>query len=143
MKNIAFHLIVKFLSISLLILFFASCSRNELVFYSCPSKEDAKTCNKKCEVDKSVKYSFLINKEDKSVFQIVYWDGEQRGTHTHKNCKIFNDLNWDCSESTDMGHSVWYTYAIMANGIFTTYDKRISNSGFRLLNPNEGGVCAK
>ena len=89
----------KIVSYAVLPFFLASCSdSNKLDVYSCSFIGSALSCNNGCSIDKDLKFSFLVNKSQKTVFQIIYLEGKQDASITFENCNIFNDKNWDCSE---------------------------------------------
>jgi len=121
-----------------------SCGNNEkLAVYTCDPSYAAESCNNGCVLEKDFKYSFLINKEEKSVLHISYFEGDQ-GALTHKNCTIFDNKNWDCSEFDTLPHVSINKKFLMANGIFTdTREVRSLNNYSNLRNADEKGTCAK
>jgi hypothetical protein len=90
-----------------------------------------------------MQFSFVVSKEERSVLQIVFWDEKQSGSITHKNCTVFDNLNWDCSEFSTTTYVTSSRETKMANGIFTHTNEVRNISNFELRNPNEKGTCAK
>jgi len=144
MKNCRNHTKSRIVLIALQILLLSSCGKTEkLAVYSCANQYDADECNKGCDLEKDMKYSFLVSKEEKSVLKITYWNDKQSGSIISKNCTVIENLNWDCSESTSMPYKTWNTENKMTNGLFTEKFRQIRDSDLKLLNPKEKGTCAK
>ncbi len=129
----------------MLSLIFISCSDQEkLKVYTCEVANNANRCSDGCVlVENNMRYSFLVNKEEKSVLQVVYYKGEQRGAITHKNCTIFSNKNWDCATSNTFQHVTESTESKMINGVFTYYTEVRDRSDYSLRNNNDKGTCAK
>lgn len=72
-------------------------SENRMTIYRCEDGDYADSCEH-CKIDKEFKFQFLVSKESSSVMQIFFFEDLQSGSTTHKNCIIFNDKNWDCSD---------------------------------------------
>jgi hypothetical protein len=121
-----------------------SCSKQQekLNVYYCDMTDNAFACQEGCTIDREMKYSFHVNKEDKSVLQIVYSDGVQIGSITHKNCTIFSNENWDCSEFNTFTNVTQDYHTKMANGIYSAYREIRNRSDYKLRNTDKG-TCAK
>lgn len=134
---------IRSISLAALILLIAplpSCGKQEKMnVYSCKDKYSADSCKEGCELDKGMKFSFQVSKEERSVFQIVYLDGEQSGSITHKNCTIFSKESWDCSEEINANIVTLVKTNKMTNGIFTSYDTYAGIKGISVST----GTCAK
>ena len=122
-----------------------SCDYSEkLNTYTCSSGDAAKTCGKGCSFDREMKFSFLTNLQDKSVFQIRYWEGEKFSATTHKNCIIFNSKNWDCSKhDAELPNIIIDRTNMMANGIYTDLTEIYNKNNYTLKNPEQKSLCAK
>ncbi len=121
-----------------------SCGKNkQLDVYSCDPPITANACNDLCVLEKNMKYSFLVNKEEKSVLQVVFWEGKQEGSLIHKNCTIFDEKNWDCSEISTLTYVTTNRHLTMANGIFSHTHELTDNVKGNLRNPEQKGTCAK
>lgn len=80
----------------------------------CPDAASAQVCSTKCDAIgvPNIHEDFLIDKKTSTVMSrgLVTKDqnGVRRGTvlssEVYKNCSIFNDKNWDCSESKEDAH---------------------------------------
>jgi hypothetical protein len=123
--------------------FVISCGKHEkLNVYYCKINFDAQSCNDKCEIDKGNHLSFLVNREERSVLQVVYWDGVQEGSIVHKNCTIFENDSWDCSDQTEFPYNFWNTTTKMTKGIFSSYTEIRDKKSFKSRNQGEI-ICAK
>lgn len=119
-------------------------SNKKLNVYRCEYKDYADTCNTNCKIAKDFKYSFLVNKDEKSVFQVIYDEGEQSGSRTHKNCTIFSETNWDCSETTVLNGEAHKDTKKMANGIFVSHYEISNLYTFKTRNLGSAeATCAK
>lgn len=124
--------------------FVISCGKHEkLNVYYCKRNFDAQSCNDKCKIDKGNQFSFLVNKEERSVLQVIYWDGVQEGSRVHKNCTIFDGDNWDCSKQTELPYVFSSETTKMTKGIFTDYTEIIDRQNWKSRNPNDESHCAK
>ena len=143
MRNKLLNLALKFIGITFLVLTLMSCRwTNKLDVYTCVPSYAAESCGGGCTIEKDFKYSFVTNKEDKSVLHVSYLEGAQAAV-THKNCTIFNNENWDCSELDTLPYTIIKRRLIMANGIFTHTNEIRDLANGNLRNPNEKGTCAK
>lgn len=121
-----------------------SCTKDEkLNVYYCNRNFDAQSCSVECEIEKGNKYSFLVNREERSVLQVVYWNDVQEGSRVHKNCTIFENDSWDCSERTELPYVFSNTTTKMTKGIFTNYTEIVDRKSWKSRNPNEKSICAK
>jgi len=110
--------------------------QNHMTIYRCEDKGRSADSCENCKVDKKFNLQFLVSKENNSVMQIVFYDGLQTGSITHKNCTIFSDKNWDCSEDfTNNPRSVLK----MSNGILTGETEFWNKEKFESRN----GICSK
>jgi hypothetical protein len=137
------HPILKCIGISTLAITLLSCGKNDkLTLFSCENRFQAKSCNEACVVEKDFQVSFMINKEEKSVLEVMYFQGNQSSS-THKNCTIFDSKNWDCSYS-DLTQGISSSRELlMANGIYTNTSEVRDLSNGVLRNAREKGYCAK
>ncbi len=105
--------------IVLLVTFICACGGNKVTVYSCLDATSAESCSDKCTKPESfnLSYSFITDKDSKSVMMVAYKGSEQIGSVTSENCKIFSNENWDCSTYMPYGSN---TYK-MTNGIFSQY----------------------
>ena len=131
----------------IIILFFPilnSCGKHEkLNVYSCNRNYDAQSCSVDCEIRKGDQFSFLVNREERSGLQVVYWNGVQEGSIVHKNCTIFENDSWDCSEQTELPYVFSNTTTKMTKGIFADYKDIVDRKNWESRNPNEKSTCAK
>ena len=119
-------------------------SNNKLSVYRCDYKDYADTCNAHCKVEKDFKYSFLVNNKEKSVFQVIYDEGEQSGSITHKNCTIFSEKNWDCSETNILNGESHRNTNKMANGIYVSHYEISNIYTFKTRSLGDSkAICAK
>jgi hypothetical protein len=104
-----------------------SCSRNEqLVQYDCKDWSSAESCGSGCVAKPTYKYSFLVNKEERSVLLVGYVDGKQAVSGVYKDCVIFNDRHWDCSSIKEFDADT----IKMTNGIYIAKLQRRSREIF-------------
>ena len=135
---------LKVIALTLLASLLLSCSKNQkLSVFSCPNQFDATQCDKGCKLERDMKFSFVVSKEERSVLQIVFWDEKQSGSITHKNCTVFDNLNWDCSEFKQFEYVTEDSETKMANGVFTMTRNVRNISDFKLRNADAKGTCAK
>jgi hypothetical protein len=135
---------IKVVGLIILVLPLFSCSKNgKLSVYSCPNQFNAIGCDMGCNLEKDMQFSFVVSKEERSVLQIVFWDEKQSGSITHKNCTVFDNLNWDCSEFKQFEYVTEDSETKMANGVFTMTRNVRNISDFKLRNSDEKGTCAK
>lgn len=143
MRNL-YKIIFRLVIIMIYPLFLISCAKDEkLNVYFCNRNYDAQSCSVDCEIEKGNKYSFLVNREERSVLQVVYWDGVQEGSIVHKNCTIFENDSWDCSEQRELPYVFSNTTTKMTKGIFTYYNEILDRKNLKSRNPNEKSICAK
>jgi hypothetical protein len=116
--------------------------QDKLDVYYCDPRYAAESCGGGCTIDKDFKFSFVTNKEEKSVLHISYFEGAQNA-RTHKNCIIFDNKNWDCSEFETLDFVSINRKLLMANGIFTHTSEIRDLAKGNLRNPNDKGTCAK
>jgi hypothetical protein len=129
--------------IILLFISLISCGKQEkLSVYSCNENYNAQACNVGCQKEKGMHLSFLVNREERSVLQVVYWDGVQEGSIVHKNCTIFENDSWDCSDQTEFPYTFWNTTTKMTKGIFSSYTEIRDKKSFKSKNQGEI-TCAK
>ena len=126
------NILNKFFLINFILLFGGCDLQNSKQIYRCEEKgSSANTCED-CKLDKEFKFQFIVSKESNSVMQIVFIDDLQTGSITYKNCTIFNDKNWDCSDDFS---SIRRSVFKMSNGKLSSYDE---------LNLEErNGICTK
>jgi len=135
--------ISKFINLCILVCILSACGEKKLTLYQCTSKGFAESCTKTCEKNEKMKYTFLINKSEKNVMQKIYFNDEMAGSILHENCKIFNDSNWDCSNSTELT-AINYTNNIkMIDGIFSNSSTHREHGTFIDRSKDEKGLCAK
>ncbi len=128
----------------LFVLSIACSDQEKLKVYTCEDAKNANRCSDGCVLVKNnMRYSFLVNKDAKSVLQIVYYNGEQIGAITNKDCTIFSDNNWDCSTSNTYQHVTESNEKKMINGVFTDYTEVRDRSDYSLRNKEDKGICAK
>ena len=108
--------------------------QNSKQIYRCEEKDSSANTCEHCKLDKEFRNQFEVSKESSSVMQIFFFDGLQKGSITHKNCIIFNDKNWDCSEDFSNNPRVVFK---MSNGKLTSYTEE--------WNPykERSGICTK
>ena len=112
------NILKKFFLINFILLFAGCDLQNSKQIYRCEEKgSSANTCEY-CKLDKEFKFQFVVSKESNSVMQIIFFDGLQTGSITHKNCTIFSDKNWDCSQDFSNNPR---TVVKMSNGKLTSY----------------------
>ena len=124
-----------------------SCSKNEqLSVHYCAEKTNAISCDMGCVISTGIKYSFLINSDQRSVMQTLYEDGEQRGSLIHNKCIIFDERNWDCSSDKEFPKFLASTTVKMVNGKFISYlesyGEHPSEANKKIFN-SEKFLCAK
>lgn len=107
--------------------------QNSKQIYRCEDKGSSANSCEHCKVDKNFNFQFLVSKENNSVMEIFFFDGVQTGSITHKNCTIFNDKNWDCSEDYPNNPRTVFK---MSNGKLTSFTQW---NGFEERN----GICTK
>jgi len=130
--------------IILLFISLISCGKQEkLSVYSCNENYNAQACNVGCQKEKGMHLSFLVNREERSVLQVVYWNGVQEGSVVHKSCTIFDGDNWDCSKQTELPYVFSNTTTKMTKGIFTDYTEIVDRQNWKSRNPNDKSHCAK
>lgn len=97
------------------------CGDRKYKVYSCPSKQESESCSDKCTSTNKfdLKYSFVSDKNSKSVLMIAFINDVQQGSVLNENCTILSENNWDCSKNYLEQTS---TYK-MANGIFSSYQE--------------------
>ncbi len=133
--------------VAIIILFFPflnSCGKDEkLNVYYCNGNYDAQSCNVNCEIEKGTKYSFLVNREERSVLQVIYWNDAQENSRVIKNCMIFENDSWDCSEKKEFTNVFWNTTTKMTKGVFTDYTEIVNRASLNSRNLSEKSICAK
>ena len=112
------NILNKFFLINFILLFIGCDFHNSNPIYRCEEKDSSANTCEHCKLDKQFKFQFVVSKESNSVMEIVFFDGLQTGSITHKNCIIFNDKNWDCSENFSNNPR---TVVKMSNGKHTSY----------------------
>lgn len=118
-------------------LFFNGCDfQKHMEIFRCEEKGSSADSCEHCKIDKKFNLQFLVSKENSSVMQIFFYDGLQTGSITHKNCTIFNDKNWDCSQ--DSSHNP-RSVLKMSNGKLTSETEFWNNDKFESRN----GICSK
>ena len=89
-----------------------------------------------------MKYSFLVNKDDKTVMHKTYIKSEMMGSYLYENCKIFDKKNWDCSSTSNL--FVIYSQRIkMIDGVFSESSTHREYDTFVDRSKDEKGTCAK
>ena len=132
------------LSVGLLMPLVSSCSRvNKLDIFSCEYLHAARSCDSSCVLQKDMKQSIVVNASEKSVMQIVFFEGRQTGAITYKDCIVFNERNWDCSSVTDFPHVYVSKHNMMANGTWSSYEEIRDKKTHELRNKDDKGMCAK
>jgi hypothetical protein len=86
--------------------------------YKCP---DGKIPSCEDCIKQSTQMTFLLNKEEKSVMGKSYIDGKNTFTFTRKNCVIFDERNWDCSNEQKTSPFKLITKDFMSDGIHRFY----------------------
>lgn len=125
-------------------LLIVSCSDNRKQnVYVCNYLDAAYSCDKECVVEKDWKYSFLVNKSQKSVLHVSYIDGEQTMSVIHKECTIFDEKNWDCSDYSTHDYVTIDKVAKMINGTFVMKFEFRDRVSRELRNTNDKPICSK
>ena len=132
-------------------LFAASCFSKTLTVYYCNTFSDAEACSANCsKTEKGITYDpkyeqkleFLISKESKSVMVKTYFGGRFSASRIMKNCTIFDENNWDCSDEPFwVEEAKWYAHIEekMHNGFYVQGVYNSKNTKFK----SKIGVCAK
>jgi len=111
-------------------LFGTSVFSKTLTVYFCNTFADAEACSANCS--KSIKglsydpkfeqkLEFLVSEKSKSVMVKTYFGGKFNDSRVMKNCTIFDENNWDCSEEPTWVESAkWLVYqeSKMNNGFY-------------------------
>jgi hypothetical protein len=118
-------------------LFLVACdSQNRMSMYRCEDYANYAHSCEHCTLDKKFNLQFLVSKEHSSVMQIIFYDGLQTGSITHKECTIFNDKNWDCSQDfTNNPRSILK----ISNGRLTSVTEFWNKEKFE----SRDGICSK
>ena len=130
------NILNKFFLINFVFLFIGCDFQNRMTIYQCEDKENSTDSCEHCKVVKKFNLQFLVSKENNSVMEIVFYDGLQTGSITHKECTIFNDKNWDCSEDITNNHR---SILKMSNGKLTNRTEFWNKEKFESRN----GICSK
>ena len=131
--------------------FGASCYSKVLTVYYCNNFSDAESCSANCSnAPKNLKFDaryeqkleFLINEKLNSVMMKTYFGGKFNDSRILKNCNIFNENNWDCSEKPIwVEKSKWFVHeeVKMNNGfyVYGMYTSKESKSN------SSSATCAK
>ncbi len=142
------HKHYKYLILIILVFLFFGCNNsNTLTGFQCENGLLAESCDKKCAKDNGTQYQFNVNKDEKSVMILWIYEGKNVYSHVHEKCKIFDKLNWDCSEE-NFNTNGYHTRTIfkMANGVFagTGESSYINKSLDISKDPHEQlYICAK
>lgn len=129
------NIFYKFILIYLGLFLVACDSQNLMSIYRCEEHASAHSCEN-CTIDKKFKLQFIVNSENSSIMEIVFYDGLQTGSITYKECTIFNNNNWDCSDDfTNNPRSVLK----MSNGKVTSLTQVWNNEKYFETN----GICSK
>ena len=123
-------------------LFISSCGEKKYTNFSCKYKEDANACSDSCVGDDDYKFSFMINKENRSVMIKYYEKDKIYRSSLLENCKIFDEKNWDCSEDNVYSDRIHYRIKKMTSGIYTSINKTIDTTNYHDINEMEG-TCGK
>jgi len=129
--------------IIILLLSSGSCFSKVLNAYSCGSYAEAESCSMSC-TRMNMSIDFLINKNLNSVLRRIYIGGDFMSSDVYKNCVIFDENNWDCSdEPLWIREGKWLVYninkmsnGIYSSGVYTSKETKYSKSSL-------GASCAK
>lgn len=120
-----------------LLLYAADSRASQLRILSCKNITAIESCSKNCSfVPEKITVEFIVNKEKNIVMRKTFVDGDFKNSLTFQNCRIFDEKNWDCSESQSYSNAEIVKTEKMTNGIYATAIQNIKNSFF------DGG-CAK
>jgi hypothetical protein len=123
---------------ALLLLMFAVDSKaSQLQYLSCKNITAIESCSRNCfTVTEKISIDFIINKEKNIVMRKTFVDGDFKTSLTLQNCRIFDEKNWDCSESQSYSNAEIVKTEKMTNGIYATAIQNLRNSFFT-------GGCAR
>lgn len=97
----------------------ADLTETKLTWYICKSEVDAYSCSKNCETTEEMRTSFLVDKNNKKIFQKFYVDRKLGTSTTHDECSIFDSHNWECVYSGyNSANGAWRIEKKMNNGIY-------------------------
>lgn len=119
----------------------------KLTMYECDNHLAAESCGGFCTkvADnlnlESYQVDFLINKNSNAVMIRTYIGKSEPTGTVHKNCTIFDDKNWDCSDEP-VWTGKWYVYSTykMVGG---TYISQLYTVPDRMEAKVKGNYCAK
>jgi hypothetical protein len=120
-----------------LIMFVSNSHAWQLKMSSCKNFSDIESCSKNCVVEKEkLTVSFIVDKEKNIVMRKVFANGNFQTSLTLQNCRIFDDKNWDCSESKSFVNAEIVTTEKMTNGVYAYALQNLKNGYF-------SGACGK
>jgi hypothetical protein len=79
---------------------FSTSYGKQLKIFSCKNINDAESCSVACSPISGGAYEFLVNKTDKIVLLKTYIKGSYSTSQLFERCKIFDDSNWVCSDTS-------------------------------------------
>lgn len=135
----------------ILFLFGTSSYSKPLTVYFCGSFAEAEACSASCSITpKGYKYDpnyvqgleFLISEKSKSVMIKTYFGNKFNDSRVMKNCTIFDENNWDCSEEPIWVESnKWFVYQEikMNNGHYVNGLYNSKETKYKSMS----AVCAK
>lgn len=120
---------------------------NKLNQYTCKNEYEIYACSKNCKKESNYQSEFLVDKKNARVLRKDFENNQPFGSVTYDTCKIFDNKNWDCTEtsSSDVPAGILSgTYiSKMDNGIFYSHltSKIISSKGVKTISNHYS--CAK
>jgi len=139
-------MIFKPLIINFLLLFFLFLSVSKSVqaiskydLYDCTNNVG---CSGQCE-KKGKSVTFKVNSSKSLVIMSVYEQGELHSTATFDNCKVIDNINWDCSTQIESQSSMVYRSTKMVNAVYSNILTNFLMTTAGLTAKVIGEVCAK
>lgn len=127
-----FTRIFKYFLVTLGILFLEPAFAGKYTQFGCGTKDvNIEDCEQ-CEIKKDIEVEYLLNKSQRIVMSKTYKNDANKktivGSVTFENCKIFDEDNWDCSNSTAYfgGTAFLLNDILMVDGNFISKNKACS-----------------
>ena len=119
------------LSISSLVLFVHESNASQLRYLSCKNIASIESCSRNCSIStEKITVDFIVNKEKSIVMRKTFVDDDFKHSFTLQNCRIFDEKNWDCSESQSYSNAEIVKTEKMTNGIYATGLQNLKNNFF-------------